>query len=225
MASEQPISTSVLDGIGSTSLVELRHLGSSNHARILIKMESENPTGSMKDRMALAIIDAAERDGQLNPGGRVVEYTGGSTGVSLALICGLKGYRLDIVTSDAFSREKRDHMQALGAKLMLVNSIDGGMDAALTHAMIDAARRLRQNTGAFWVDQLNNADADVSCVLYLNTHQRGFQGGAFAFVDADAFLEEHPDAFESGDDAGASSDDEAPVPKKKKRKVKRNGKK
>lgn len=203
MASEQPISTSVLDGIGSTSLVELRHLGSSNHARILIKMESENPTGSMKDRMALAIIDAAERDGQLNPGGRVVEYTGGSTGVSLALICGLKGYRLDIVTSDAFSREKRDHMQALGAKLMLVNSIDGGMDAALTHAMIDAARRLRQNTGAFWVDQLNNADQLIAYRALGEEIWRQTGGRVDAFVQstgtagsvrgvADALLDHNP---------------------------------
>ena len=86
-----------------------------NGARILLKLESENPTGSMKDRMALAMIEAAEADGRLTPGGPVVEYTGGSTGVSLALVCAVKGYPLHIVTSDAFAREKLDHMRILGA--------------------------------------------------------------------------------------------------------------
>lgn len=139
-------------------MVPLRHIVPPNHARILVKMESENPTGSMKDRMALAMIEAAERDGHLGAGGRVVEYTGGSTGVSLALVCGVKGYPLDIVTSDAFSRVKRDHMVALGAELTLVPSIDGGTSARLTREMIDAADRIREERGGFWTDQLNNAD-------------------------------------------------------------------
>jgi cysteine synthase A len=112
----------------------------------------------MKDRMALAMIEAAEQDGRLRGGGSVVEYTGGSTGVSLALVCAARGYPLHIVTSDAFSREKRDHMRALGADLTLVDSVGGGMDAALTRNMIEAARRIRERTGAFWTDQLNNAD-------------------------------------------------------------------
>lgn len=127
-------------------------------ARILVKLESENPTGSMKDRMALAMIEAAERDGRLQPGGHVIEYTGGSTGVSLALVCGVKGYSLSIVTSDAFSAEKRSHMAALGADLTLVPSKNGRMDAALTHNMIEAARRIAECTGGFWTDQLNNVD-------------------------------------------------------------------
>jgi cysteine synthase A len=153
-----PVRTSILERIGSTSMVELRSLVPAASARILVKLESENPTGSMKDRMALAMIEAGEKDGRLREGGSVVEYTGGSTGVSLALVCAARGYPLHIVTSDAFSREKRDHMRALGAQLTLVESVGGGMDAALTRNMIEAARRIRERTGAFWTDQLVNAD-------------------------------------------------------------------
>jgi cysteine synthase A len=152
------IHASILERIGETPLVELRSLVPERSARILIKIESENPTGSMKDRMALAMIEAAERDGRLNRGGNVVEYTGGSTGVSLALICAAKRYPLHIVTSDAFSLQKRDHMRALGAELTLVKSIDGGMDEALTRNMIEMARQIRERTGGFWTDQLRNAD-------------------------------------------------------------------
>ena len=158
MSQSTPIHTSILERIGGTSLVELRSIVPSDSARILVKIESENPTGSMKDRMALAMIEAAEKDGRLSGGGNVVEYTGGSTGVSLALICGVKGYPLHIVTSDAFSIEKRDHMQALGANLTLVKSVDGGMDEALTRNMIETARQIGERTGGFWTDQLNNAD-------------------------------------------------------------------
>jgi cysteine synthase A len=158
MTRTSSVHASILERIGSTPLVELRSLVPEKSARILIKIESENPTGSMKDRMALAMIEAAERDGRLKPGGAVVEYTGGSTGVSLALICAARGYPLHIVTSDAFSLQKRDHMRALGADLTLVKSVDGGMDAALTRNMVEAARQLRERTGAFWTDQLKNAD-------------------------------------------------------------------
>src|ERR1700704_5718303 len=110
----------ILECIGNTSLLPLRKIVPKNGARILLKIESENPTGSMKDRMALAMIEAAEADGRLKSGGSVVEYTGGSTGVSLALVCAVKGYPLHIVTSDAFSREKLAHMKALGARLQIV---------------------------------------------------------------------------------------------------------
>src|SRR5438477_12350011 len=107
----------ILECIGNTSLLPLRKIVPQNGAQILLKIESENPTGSMKDRMALAIIEAAEADGRLKPGGSVVEYTAGSTGVSLALVCAVKGYPLYIATSDAFSVEKLDHMRILGARL------------------------------------------------------------------------------------------------------------
>ena len=112
----------VLDAIGNTSLVRLRRVVPAECAEVLVKLEWENPTGSMKDRMANAVISRAEADGRLKPGGTVVEYTGGSTGASLALVCAAKGYRIRIVTSDAFSPEKRDQMAALGAELTLVPS-------------------------------------------------------------------------------------------------------
>jgi len=158
MSQDHAIHASILERVGSTPLIELRGLAAGDRARILLKMESENPTGSMKDRMALAMIEAAENDGRLRPGGNVVEYTGGSTGVSLALVCAVKRYPLQIATSDAFSREKRDHMQALGAKLTLIDSVSGGMDEALTRNMIEAARQIRERTDGFWTDQLNNSD-------------------------------------------------------------------
>lgn len=149
---------SVLDLIGNTTLLHLQNIVPTGYADIYLKLESENPTGSMKDRMALAMIEAAEADGRLKPGGNVIEYTGGSTGVSLSFVCGVKGYPLDIVTSDAFSIEKRNHMEALGAKLTIIKSNRGGMDEALTRNMIAAAKKIQEDKGGFWTDQLNNAD-------------------------------------------------------------------
>src|ERR1700756_857894 len=148
----------VLDCIGNTSLLALRNIVSKNGGRILLKLESENPTGSMKDRMALAMIEAAEADGRLAAGRWVVEYTGGSTGVSLSLVCAVKGYPLHIVTSDAFAREKLDHMKILGARLQLVRSDNGRMTEKLTRDMVEAARIVAVETGRFWTDQLNNKD-------------------------------------------------------------------
>src|SRR5215831_13414481 len=144
MSAVATVDRSVLQRIGGTPLLALDGIPPKGCARILIKLESANPTGSMKDRMALAMIEAAERTGRLKPGGRVVEYTGGSTGVSLALVCAARGYPLSIVTSDAFSVEKRNHMAALGAELTIVPSVGGGMDAALTRNMIEAARRIAE---------------------------------------------------------------------------------
>lgn len=111
---------SVLHAIGNTSLLKLRKVVPHSCAEILAKAEWENPTGSVKDRMAHAVISRAEEDGRLKPGDTVVEYTGCSTWASLALVCAAKGYRLRIVSSDAFSQERRDHMAALGAELALV---------------------------------------------------------------------------------------------------------
>jgi cysteine synthase A len=148
----------ILRCIGNTRLLPLRQVRPRNGARILLKLESENPTGSMKDRMALAMIEAAEADGRLGSGGSVVEYTGGSTGVSLALVCAIKGYPLHIVTSNAFAREKLDHMRILGAQLRIVSSDNGRMTEKLTRDMIEAARVVTAETGGFWTDQLNNRD-------------------------------------------------------------------
>jgi cysteine synthase A len=148
----------ILHCIGNTSLVALRNIVPRNGSRILVKLESENPTGSMKDRMALAMIEGAEADGRLRTGGSVVEYTGGSTGVSLSLVCAVKGHPLHIVTSDAFAREKLDHMRLLGARLHIVPSESGRMTETLTRAMIEAARIIAEETGSFWTDQMKNQD-------------------------------------------------------------------
>lgn len=149
---------SMLDMIGGTPVVPLGAVVPSGAARVLVKIESTNPTGSLKDRMALAMVEAARADGRLRPGGAVVEYTGGSTGVSLAFVCAALGHPLHIVSSDAFAREKLDHMRLLGAQLDVVASDGGRMTAALTHAMVDRARAVAARTGAFWTDQLRNAD-------------------------------------------------------------------
>jgi cysteine synthase A len=150
--------TNILGHVGDTPLLPLRHIAPASGCRVLLKLESQNPSGSMKDRMALAMIEAAEADGRLQPHGTVVEYTGGSTGVSLALVCAVKGYRLHLVTSDAFAQEKLDHMRILGAALHIVPSDSGRMTAALTRSMIDAAAVIARETGAFWTDQMNNTD-------------------------------------------------------------------
>jgi cysteine synthase A len=148
----------VLAAIGNTTMVRLRKIVPPRCA-VLVKLEWENPTGSMKDRMAQAVIARAEEDGRLRPGGTVVEYTGGSTGASLALVCAVKGYRIRIVTSDAFSREKLDQMAALGAELTLVPSEGGLTTRKLILDMIEAARRLSEEAGTCWTDQLNNHDS------------------------------------------------------------------
>jgi cysteine synthase A len=148
----------ILDRIGNTPIIALRHIVPANGARILLKLENENPTGSMKDRMALAMIEAAEADGRLKIGGSVVEYTGGGTGVSLALVCAVRGYPLDVVTSDAFSREKLDHMRLLGATLHVVESDSGRMTEKLTKDMIEQARIIADAKGSFWTDQMKNRD-------------------------------------------------------------------
>lgn len=149
----------ILEAIGDTSLVRLRRVVPSGGAEVYAKLEWENPTGSLKDRMALAVISRAEADGRLVPGGSVVEYTGGSTGASLALVCAAKGYPIRIVTSDAFSVEKRDQMRALGAELTIVPSEGGLTSRALILEMIEAARALSREPGVTWTDQLQNRDA------------------------------------------------------------------
>jgi cysteine synthase A len=149
----------ILDAIGNTSLVRLKKIVPSNGAALFAKLEWENPTASMKDRMARAVIARAEEDGRLQPGDTVIEYTGGSTGTSLALVCAAKGYRLRIVTSDAFSREKLDHMAALGAELTLVPSEGGLTTKKLILEMIEVARALSREPHTVWTNQLENRDA------------------------------------------------------------------
>jgi len=149
----------VLDAVGDSSIVRLVKVVPPGCATILVKLEWENPTGSMKDRMANAVISRAEADGRLKPGGTVVEYTGGSTGASLAWVCAAKGYRIRIVTSDAFSKEKLDQMKAYGAELTLVPSEGGRTTKKLILDMIEAARELSREPNTFWTNQLENRDS------------------------------------------------------------------
>ncbi len=175
---------SVLDAIGHTSLVRLRRVVPAGAAEVWVKLEWENPTGSVKDRMAETVIRRAEGDGRLPPGGRVVEYTGGSTGASLALVCAATGHPITIVTSDAFAREKRDQMAALGADLVLVPSEDGLTTRKLILDMIEKARELSREPGTFWSDQLNNPDTIAGYHGLAEEIWAGTDGRVDAFVHA-----------------------------------------
>jgi len=152
-------STNILQAIGNTSLVQLRNVVPPGSAKVLVKLEWENPSGSMKDRVAQAMISRAEEDGRLRPGDTIVEYTGGSTGISLALVCVAKGYHLHIVTSDAFSQDKLKQMSAFGAELTLIPSESGLTTKKLILDMIEAAREISQRPHTYWTDQLNNFDS------------------------------------------------------------------
>ena len=144
-----------IDGIGNTPVVRLDRLTGDEDADVWVKLEAANPTGSYKDRMALAMIEAAERDGRLKPSQSVVEYSGGSTGSSLAFVCAVKGYPLHVVSSDAFASEKLRTMQAFGAEVELIPSPEG-ITPQLIPAMVSRARQIAAETGAFWTDQFNN---------------------------------------------------------------------
>ena len=149
----------ILDAIGNTSLVRLRRVVPPGCADILVKLEWENPTGSMKDRMAVGVLSRAEEDGRLRPGYTIIEYTGGSTGASLSLVAGARGYPIRIVSSDAFAREKLDQMRALGAELTLLPSQGGKTTKQLILDMIETARRMSEAPQTFWTDQLTNHDS------------------------------------------------------------------
>ena len=153
------VSESVLHAIGRTPVVRLRRVVDRGSADVLVKLEYYNPTGSYKDRMALAMIEGAEASGALRPGMRVVEFTGGSTGSSLALVCAVKGYRFVAVSSDAFAKEKLDTMRAFGADLHVVASDGGRITPGLFDRMRAEVDRLRQEPDMFWTDQFHNADA------------------------------------------------------------------
>src|SRR5215467_7610585 len=147
-----------MKAIGNTPLIKLERLSEPGCADIYVKFEAANPTGSMKDRMALSMVEGAEKRGQLKPGGRVIDYTGGSTGSSLAMVCATKGYQAYFVSSDAFSAEKLRTMKAFGAELEIFPSGDGKITAKLIDSMIARARELSKEPGTFWTDQFNNVD-------------------------------------------------------------------
>ena len=150
---------SVLHAIGRTPVVQLQRLASPDGAGVFVKLEYFNPTGSYKDRMALAMIEGAERRGALRQGMRVVEYTGGSTGSSLAMVCAMKGYAFHPLSSDAFAAEKLETMRAFGADLEIVASDGGKVTPALFDRFKARIAELRKDPNTFWTDQFNNRDA------------------------------------------------------------------
>jgi cysteine synthase len=149
---------SVLEAIGNTPIVRLRRCGPANGAELWVKLEYRNPTGSMKDRMALAMIEGAERDGLLSPGDVVVEYTGGSTGPALALVCAAKGYRCRIVMADCFTEERFQLIRALGGEIEEIPSVHGRprVTAADIQAMVARAGELAARPGHYGTDQFTN---------------------------------------------------------------------
>jgi cysteine synthase A len=154
-----PITASVLQAIGHTPLMRLTKVVPAGAADVLVKLEFYNPTGSYKDRMALAMIEGAERRGVLKPGMRVVEFTGGSTGSSLAMVCAVKGYRCLLLSSDAFAEEKLRTMRAFGAELRIVPSEGGQVTPRLFELFRQQIAVLAAEPGTFWTDQFNNADS------------------------------------------------------------------
>ena len=149
---------SILETIGKTPLVRLHRCAPANGAELWLKLESRNPTGSMKDRMALAMVEGAERDGLISPGDTIVEYTGGSTGPALALVCRAKGYRALIVIADCFTEERMQLMRALGAELDVIRSVEGPpkVTAADIDNMVARAAELAALPGHYATDQFNN---------------------------------------------------------------------
>jgi cysteine synthase A len=157
--SSPTIVNSVLHAIGRTPLVRLQRLVAPGSADVVVKLEYFNPTGSYKDRMALAMIEGAERRGALRPGMRVVEYTGGSTGSSLAMVCAMKGYEFHPLSSDAFAAEKLDTMRAFGADLELIPSDGGKVTPGLFDRFKARIKELADDPNTFWTDQFHNGDA------------------------------------------------------------------
>ena len=148
----------MLEAIGNTPLVRLRNIVPEGAATVLVKLEYGNPTGSYKDRMALSMIERAERRGTLKPGMTVVEYTGGSTGIALAFVCAVKGYRCRIVTNDAVALEKRRSMEIFGADLEVLKSQGGKLTADLVPRMMERAREIASETPSYATDQMRNPD-------------------------------------------------------------------
>lgn len=147
-----------MKGIGNTPLIKIEKLIDSESAEIYVKFEGANPTGSMKDRMALSMIEGAERRGELRKGGTVVDYTGGSTGGSLAMICSAKGYKAHFVSSDAFAEEKLQTMRAFGATLELVPSENGKITANVIDTALERVREIAKQPNTFYTDQFKNID-------------------------------------------------------------------
>lgn len=154
-----PNAPSILDAIGHTPIVELRHVLPPGAARVVLKLEGANPTGSYKDRMALAMIEGAELRGDLLPGMTVIEFTGGSTGSSLAFVCAAKGYKCHVVSSDAFAQEKLATIAAFGAKVEVVPSNGKGINTDLVASMRDIVLEMNESEDVYWTRQFENIDS------------------------------------------------------------------
>jgi cysteine synthase len=178
----ESIAANVLGGIGNTPLVQLRHVVPRGCARVVAKLEYTNPTGSMKDRMAEAVVRRAEADGRLQSGGTVVEYTSGTTGISLALVCAAKGYGLEIVFSDAFSDDKRRTLRAFGAHVTDVPSGNQRITESLIKNMIHTAAEISRRPGHWYCDQLTNHDGVEGYVPLGEEIWRQTDGRVDAFV-------------------------------------------
>jgi cysteine synthase A len=176
--------SAMIETIGRTPMIKLRHVVPSGCARVLVKLESHNPTGSMKDRMARSVIESAAASGRLAPGGRVVEYSGGSTGTSLAFACAAHGYAITVVTSDAFSREKRDHMRSLGATVVELPSEGGSTTKDLIQRMIAKAAELARAPDTFYADQFNNPAAAAGYTSLAQEMLEQADGPIDAFVQS-----------------------------------------
>lgn len=174
----------MLAAIGHTPAIELRRVVPAGASEVLLKLESQNPTGSMKDRMAVAVVTGASTRGALPSGGRVVEYTGGSTGTSLAFVCAALGIPITLVTSDAFSREKRDHMRAFGAEVIELPSEGGRTTRELIQRMMATAAELCAAPGTFYADQFNNPDAASGYAPMIRELMTQVPGPIDAFVQA-----------------------------------------
>lgn len=196
----QPASSS-LDAIGKTPLIRLDRLVEPGSAEVWVKWEAANPTGSMKDRMALSMVEGAERRGELRGGGRVVEYTGGSTGSSLAMVCAAKGYRAVFVSSDAFAEEKLRTMRAFGADVEIIPSEDRQITPDLVRAIVARARELAEEPETFWADQYNNPD-----------NRAAYHAMALEVLEA---LDARLDAFVQGVGTGGSFSGNAEVLKER----------
>ena len=189
--------------VGNTPLIKLEKLTSPDSAEIYVKYEGANPTGSMKDRMAFSMIEGAESRRQLKPGGTVVEYTGGSTGSSLAMICATRGYKAHFVSSDAFAEEKLQTMRAFGANLEIIPSENRKITAKLIDSLVARAREISKQPNTFWTDQFNNVDnrkayhkmaAEVIAVLGRNIHEfiMGVGTGGSFSGNAEVYKKEVP---------------------------------
>ncbi len=171
-----------MNNIGKTPLLKLSRLTDESCADVYVKFEGANPTGSMKDRMALSMIEGAERRGELKPGGKIVEYTGGSTGSSLAMICAMKGYKAHFVSSNGFSEEKLQTMRAFGATVEIIHAANGILTADVIDRMIARTKELIHEPNVFWPNQIHNMDNK------LGYHEMGKEILATLGTDIDEFV-------------------------------------